>query len=174
MSSSTLLEGDKRVVFVMAGLEDMTAAEISLAMKLSLNAVHARLRAACTDFERAAAVLRQRPPGSYGRTKLSRETEALLERGREGTPLTPAQRARLRAAILAKETGVALVRRAGPWTSLATKIVSANALVAAAGSAGAASPTTTPALTALSLNQGATIAATQGVQTPHLNEDNGS
>jgi RNA polymerase sigma-70 factor (ECF subfamily) len=53
------LEGDKRVVFVMAELEQMSAAEISFATGLDPKAVYSRLRAARTDFERAAARLRK-------------------------------------------------------------------------------------------------------------------
>ena len=116
------LERDKRVVFVMAELEDMTVAEVSLATTLPKKAVHCRLRAACTDFERAAAALRQRPPGRDGRTKVSRETEALLERGREGTPLTPAHRARLRTAILAQEARAGVARSAAPWSLTLRKV----------------------------------------------------
>lgn len=48
------LDGDKRVVFVMAELEQMTANEISEATGLDPKAVYSRLRAARTDFERAA------------------------------------------------------------------------------------------------------------------------
>jgi RNA polymerase sigma-70 factor (ECF subfamily) len=58
------LDGDKRVVFVMAELEEMTAPEISLATGLTPNAVYSRLRAARTDFERAASTLRRRERGS--------------------------------------------------------------------------------------------------------------
>jgi RNA polymerase sigma-70 factor, ECF subfamily len=54
------LEGDKRVVFVMADLEGMTATEIGVATGLAPNAVYSRLRAARTDFERAAAAMRRR------------------------------------------------------------------------------------------------------------------
>jgi hypothetical protein len=74
-------------------------------------------------------------------SKLSRETEALLERGRAGTPLTPAHRARLRGAILARAAGAAVVTSAASaaaWTSLGTKIVGALVLVVAAGAAGVA------------------------------------
>jgi RNA polymerase sigma-70 factor (ECF subfamily) len=53
------LDGDKRVVFVMAELEQMTAAEISEATGLDTKAVYSRLRAARIDFERAAAKLRK-------------------------------------------------------------------------------------------------------------------
>jgi RNA polymerase sigma-70 factor (ECF subfamily) len=59
------LKGDKRVVFVMAELEEMTAAEISIATGLTPSAVYSRLRAARTDFERAAAALRRREPRSH-------------------------------------------------------------------------------------------------------------
>jgi RNA polymerase sigma-70 factor, ECF subfamily len=53
------LDGDKRVVFVLAELEEMTATEISEATGLDRAAVYSRLRAARTDFERAAARLRR-------------------------------------------------------------------------------------------------------------------
>ena len=54
------LEGDKRVVFVMAELEQMTPAEIAQATGLDAKTVYARLRAARIDFERAAAAMRRR------------------------------------------------------------------------------------------------------------------
>jgi RNA polymerase sigma-70 factor, ECF subfamily len=53
------LTGDKRIVFVMAELEEMTAAEISIATGLTTNVVYSRLRAARMDFECAAAALRR-------------------------------------------------------------------------------------------------------------------
>jgi RNA polymerase sigma-70 factor (ECF subfamily) len=54
------LHEDKRVVFVMAELEEMTAAEISEVTGLDVKAVYSRLRAARIDFEREAARLRRR------------------------------------------------------------------------------------------------------------------
>jgi RNA polymerase sigma-70 factor (ECF subfamily) len=54
------LDEDKRVVFVLAELEQMTAPEISLATGLAPKAVYSRLRAARADFERAAADWRRR------------------------------------------------------------------------------------------------------------------
>jgi RNA polymerase sigma-70 factor, ECF subfamily len=54
------LDVEKRIVFVMAELEGMTAEEIGLATGLKPRAVYSRLRAARTDFERAAAALRRR------------------------------------------------------------------------------------------------------------------
>jgi RNA polymerase sigma-70 factor, ECF subfamily len=54
------LDDDKRVVFVMAELEQMSAAEIAQATGLEPKAVYSRLRAARTDFERAASQMRRR------------------------------------------------------------------------------------------------------------------
>jgi hypothetical protein len=101
-------------------------------------------------------------------SKLSRETEALLERGRAGTPLTPAHRARLRGAILARAAGAAVVTSAASaaaWTSLGTKIVGALVLVVA-GAAGVALGSRVPHRSSPSP---ATVAATSGVgdQAPH-------
>lgn len=51
------LDDDKRAVFVLAELEEMTAPEIASALSLNLNTVYARLRAARREFEQA--VLRE-------------------------------------------------------------------------------------------------------------------
>jgi RNA polymerase sigma-70 factor, ECF subfamily len=59
------LEGDKRVVFVMMEVEQMTAAEVSEATGLPPSAVYSRLRAARTDFERAAARMRAKHPETW-------------------------------------------------------------------------------------------------------------
>jgi hypothetical protein len=113
-------------------------------------------------------------------SELSRETEALLERGRGGTPLTPAHRARLRGAILARATGAAVVATAtsaSAWTSLGAKIVGAALLVATVGGAGAAIgmrvslPTPAPTPTATLANpvatdQGAPPASKSSTQAP--------
>lgn len=53
------LEGDKRAVFLLAELEQMTAPEIAVATGMSVDKVYSRLRAARTDFERAAAAMRR-------------------------------------------------------------------------------------------------------------------
>lgn len=53
------LDGEKRIVFVMAELEQMNANEISEATGLDPKAVYSRLRAARTEFERAAAKWRK-------------------------------------------------------------------------------------------------------------------
>jgi RNA polymerase sigma-70 factor, ECF subfamily len=47
------LEDDKRAVFVLAELEQMTAPEIADALSIKLNTVYSRLRAARRDFDTA-------------------------------------------------------------------------------------------------------------------------
>lgn len=47
------LDEDKREVFVLAELEQLTAPEIAAALALNLNTVYSRLRAARLEFERA-------------------------------------------------------------------------------------------------------------------------
>jgi RNA polymerase sigma-70 factor (ECF subfamily) len=54
------LDDEKRAVFVMAELEQMTAVEIGVALGMDAKAVYSRLRAARTDFEHAAAAMRRR------------------------------------------------------------------------------------------------------------------
>jgi hypothetical protein len=95
-------------------------------------------------------------------TELSRETEALLARGRAGTPLTPEHQARLKGAILARAMGVAVVTTttsAVARTSLGAKTIGAVVLVAAVGGAGAAmgarmSNWTQPTPAVLAVNRG--------------------
>jgi RNA polymerase sigma-70 factor (ECF subfamily) len=59
------LDDDKRAVFVLAELEQMQAAEIAQALGMDAPAVYSRLRAARTDFERAAAAFRRRALGEH-------------------------------------------------------------------------------------------------------------
>lgn len=51
----TTLDPAKREVFVLAEMEQMTAPEISEALKLNLNTVYSRLRNARVEFEKAVA-----------------------------------------------------------------------------------------------------------------------
>ena len=60
------LEEERRVVFVMAELEQMMPAEISEALGVDAKVVYARLRAARADFEQAAARLRKRAERGAG------------------------------------------------------------------------------------------------------------
>jgi RNA polymerase sigma-70 factor (ECF subfamily) len=50
---------ERRAVFVMMELEEMTAPEVAEAMSIPLNTVYSRLRLARADFERAAALIRR-------------------------------------------------------------------------------------------------------------------
>lgn len=76
------LEEEKRIVFVMAELEQMTAVEIGEATGLDPKAVYSRLRAARTDFERAAAALRRRTRGLEEPPRAKREDVVKLGSGR--------------------------------------------------------------------------------------------
>lgn len=49
------LDHDRRMVFILADLEGMTAPEIAEALEVKLNTVYSRLRAARAEFERAVA-----------------------------------------------------------------------------------------------------------------------
>jgi len=60
----TELGEDRRAVFVLAELEEMTAPEISVALSVNLNTVYSRLRAARRDFDAALARHRRRSPES--------------------------------------------------------------------------------------------------------------
>jgi RNA polymerase sigma-70 factor (ECF subfamily) len=63
------LDPDKRVVFVLAELEEMSADEIGHATGLDRQAVYSRLRAARNDFERAAERLRRQLRREDGRPR---------------------------------------------------------------------------------------------------------
>jgi RNA polymerase sigma-70 factor (ECF subfamily) len=54
------LDEERRAVFVMAELEEMTPAEIAEALEIDAKAVYARLRGARADFDLAAVRLRKR------------------------------------------------------------------------------------------------------------------
>lgn len=54
------LEENRRVVFVMAELEDFTGAEIAESLQINVNTVYSRLRLARRDFEAGARRLRAR------------------------------------------------------------------------------------------------------------------
>jgi RNA polymerase sigma-70 factor (ECF subfamily) len=51
------IDQDKRSVFIMTELEQMTAPEIAAALQVNLNTVYARIRAARREFARAVATL---------------------------------------------------------------------------------------------------------------------
>jgi RNA polymerase sigma-70 factor, ECF subfamily len=56
------LSDERRAVFVLAELEQMTAPEIAEALGVGVNTVYSRLRAARADFEAAVAKLERRQP----------------------------------------------------------------------------------------------------------------
>jgi RNA polymerase sigma-70 factor, ECF subfamily len=58
------LDDDKRAVFVLAELEELTVPEIADALGLNLNTAYARLRAARQKFEQALSRLRARAGGN--------------------------------------------------------------------------------------------------------------
>ena len=60
------LDDDKRAVFVLAELEQMTAPEIAQALAVNVNTVYSRLRAARIAFEQAVQVLRSRRESEGG------------------------------------------------------------------------------------------------------------
>jgi len=57
------LDQDKRAVFVLAEVEQMSAPEIAEALGVNVNTVYSRLRAARSAFERAVARLKLREQG---------------------------------------------------------------------------------------------------------------
>ena len=54
------MDDDKREVFVQVELEQMSVADVALALELNVNTAHARLRAAREEFARRAARFRAR------------------------------------------------------------------------------------------------------------------
>ncbi|NUO53119.1 MAG: sigma-70 family RNA polymerase sigma factor [Polyangiaceae bacterium] len=59
------LDPDKREVFVLAELEELTAPEIAAALKLNVNTVYTRLRAARAAFEQALVRFRAKDQGRF-------------------------------------------------------------------------------------------------------------
>ena len=60
------LDDDKRAVFVLAELEQMTAPEIAQALAVNVNTVYSRLRVARIAFEQALQLLRSRAEDEHG------------------------------------------------------------------------------------------------------------
>jgi RNA polymerase sigma-70 factor (ECF subfamily) len=59
------LDDEKREVFILAELEQMTAPEMAEALRVNLNTIYSRLRAARQDFEEAVARHRARDQWRY-------------------------------------------------------------------------------------------------------------
>lgn len=60
------LDDERRAVFVLAELEQMSAPEIARVLSANINTVYSRLRAARADLERMLAALRRRQGGRHG------------------------------------------------------------------------------------------------------------
>ncbi|WP_434427805.1 RNA polymerase sigma factor [Nannocystis pusilla] len=94
------LDEDKRAVFLLAELEQMTAPEIARALEVKENTVYSRLRAARQEFDRTFARVRLRERRSTGEAALD-ERALLLSRARRAGEPDPATRQRAWLALLA-------------------------------------------------------------------------
>ncbi|MFY0531779.1 RNA polymerase sigma factor [Nannocystis pusilla] len=121
------LDEDKRVVFLLAELEQMTAPEIARALEVKENTVYSRLRAARQEFDRTFARVRLRERRSTGEAALD-EQALLLSRARRAGEPNPATRQRVWLALIAgaglagageaaAATGGAGPAQASAWTT---------------------------------------------------------
>ncbi|MCY1005794.1 sigma-70 family RNA polymerase sigma factor [Nannocystis pusilla] len=94
------LDEDKRAVFLLAELEQMTAPEIARALEVKENTVYSRLRAARQEFDRTFARVRLRERRSSGEAALD-ERALLLSRARRAGEPNPATRQRVLLALIA-------------------------------------------------------------------------
>lgn len=90
------LDDDRRAVFVLAELEQLTAPEIAEALRLNLNTVYSRLRAARQAFDRSFARARLRDARSTGEAAAT----VLLSRARTAYAPGPGSQARALALLL--------------------------------------------------------------------------
>jgi RNA polymerase sigma-70 factor (ECF subfamily) len=88
------LDDDKRAVFLLAELEQMTAPEIARALAVKENTVYSRLRAARQEFDRTFARVRLRERRATGEAALD-ERALLLSRARRAHEPSPAARQRV-------------------------------------------------------------------------------
>ncbi|MDC0723177.1 RNA polymerase sigma factor [Nannocystis bainbridge] len=94
------LDEDKRAVFLLAELEQMTAPEIARALEVKENTVYSRLRAARQEFDRTFARVRLRERRATGEAALD-ERALLLSRARRAGEPSPATRQRVWLALVA-------------------------------------------------------------------------
>lgn len=87
------LDDDKRAVFLLAELEQMTAPEIAASLGIKANTVYSRLRAARQEFDRCFERVRLRERRAVGAAETD-ERALLLSRARRAHEPTPAQRQR--------------------------------------------------------------------------------
>ncbi|SFE34397.1 RNA polymerase sigma factor, sigma-70 family [Nannocystis exedens] len=94
------LDEDKRAVFLLAELEQMTAPEIARALEVKENTVYSRLRAARQEFDRTFARVRLRERRATGEAALD-ERALLLSRARRAGEPHAAARQRVWLALVA-------------------------------------------------------------------------
>lgn len=98
------LDDDKRAVFLLAELEQMTAPEIARALGVKENTVYSRLRAARQEFDRSFARVRLRERRATGEGTLD-DGALLLSRARRAHEPSPAARQRVLLLLLAPALG---------------------------------------------------------------------
>ncbi|WAS99264.1 sigma-70 family RNA polymerase sigma factor [Nannocystis punicea] len=108
------LDEDKRAVFLLAELEQMTAPEIARALEVKENTVYSRLRAARQEFDRTFARVRLRERRAAGEAALD-EQALLLSRARRAGEPSPAARQRVWLALAAP--GAALAGAGEAWAA---------------------------------------------------------
>lgn len=107
------LDDDKRAVFLLAELEQMTAPEIARALGVKENTVYSRLRAARQDFDRTFARVRLRERRATGEAALD-DRALLLSRARRAH--TPSPETRQRAWLaLSVPAGATQLGGTEPW-----------------------------------------------------------
>ncbi len=123
------LDEDKRVVFVLAEMQQRTAREIADILGVSSNTVSSRLRLGRRAFDRHFARLRARD-GDLAELGSELTADALLSSARSGYRPTPTQRTRIVAALGAGLRGTATATRlttglagAGAYATLAAAVL---------------------------------------------------
>lgn len=110
------LDDDKRAVFLLAELEQMTAPEIARALGVKENTVYSRLRAARQEFDRTFARVRLRERRATGEAALD-ERALLLSRARRAHAPTPETRQRAWLALWGPAGATQLGGPAEAWPS---------------------------------------------------------
>lgn len=118
------LDDDKRAVFLLAEIEQMTAPEIARALAVKENTVYSRLRAARQEFDRTFARVRLRERRATGEAGLD-ERALLLTRARRAHDPGPEARQRVLLLLL------------GPAAGAGTALAGAGEAAAAQAGAGA-------------------------------------
>ena len=110
------LDDDKRAVFLLAELEQMTAPEIARALGVKENTVYSRLRAARQEFDRTFARVRLRERRATGEAALD-DRALLLSRARRAHEPAPETRQRAWLALSGPAGATQLGGPAEAWPS---------------------------------------------------------